>query len=83
MTKIARSLQFHRATAAGRGATADSPPSWSSRIASEVTLEKPTSSPRLNQVILDALKQWKFFPALHNGVAIESSFEVRIPISVQ
>ena len=51
--------------------------------ASEVTLEKPTSSPRLNQVILDALKQWKFFPAVHNGVAIESSFEVRIPISVQ
>ncbi len=50
---------------------------------SEVTLEKPTSSPRLNQVILDALKQWKFFPAVHNGVAIESSFEVRIPISVQ
>ena len=51
--------------------------------ASEVTLEKPTSSPRLNQVILDALKQWKFFPAVHNGIAIESSFEVRIPISVQ
>ena len=50
---------------------------------SEVTLEKPTSNPRLNQVILDALKQWKFFPAVHNGVAIESSFEVRIPISVQ
>ena len=50
---------------------------------SEVTLEKPTSSPRLNQVILDTLKQWKFFPAVHNGVAIESSFEVRIPISVQ
>ncbi len=51
--------------------------------ASEVTLEKPTASPRLNQVILDTLKQWKFFPAVHNGVAIESSFEVRIPISVQ
>ncbi len=50
---------------------------------SEVTLEKPTSSPRLNQVILNTLKQWKFFPAVHNGVAIESSLEVRIPISVQ
>ena len=37
---------------------------------SEVTLEKPTSSPRLNQVLLDALKQWKFFPAVKNGVAI-------------
>jgi periplasmic protein TonB len=50
---------------------------------SEVTLEKPTSSPRLNQVLLDALKQWKFFPAVKNGVAIQSTFEVRIPISVQ
>ena len=50
---------------------------------SEVTLEKPTSSPRLNQVLLDTLKQWKFFPAIKNGVAIPSTFEVRIPISVQ
>ena len=50
---------------------------------SEVTLEKPTSSPRLNQVLLDTLKQWKFFPAVKNGVAIGSTFEVRIPISVQ
>jgi protein TonB len=50
---------------------------------SVVTLEKPTSSPRLNQVLLDTLKQWKFFPAVKNGVAIVSSFEVRIPISVQ
>jgi protein TonB len=50
---------------------------------SEVTLEKPTSNPRLNQVLLVTLKQWKFFPAVKNGVAIASSFEVRIPITVQ
>jgi protein TonB len=50
---------------------------------SEVTLAKPTSSPRLNQVLLEALKQWKFFPAVKNGVAIVSSFDVRIPITVQ
>jgi protein TonB len=50
---------------------------------SEVTLEKPTSSPRLNEVLLETLKQWKFFPAIKNGIAIPSSFEVRIPISVQ
>ena len=48
-----------------------------------VTLEKPTSNPRLNQVLLDTLKQWKFSPAIDNGVAIDSSLEVRIPISVQ
>ena len=50
---------------------------------SEVTLERPTASPRLNQVLLDTLKQWKFFPAMKNGVAIDSAFEVRIPVSVQ
>ncbi|HEV2171158.1 MAG TPA: hypothetical protein VGR40_09435 [Candidatus Binatus sp.] len=50
---------------------------------SEVTLETATSNPRLNQVLLDTLKQWKFFPAVKNGVAINSTFEVRIPISVQ
>jgi protein TonB len=50
---------------------------------SEVTLAKPTSSPRLNQVLLEALKQWRFFPAVKDGVAIVSSFDVRIPISVQ
>jgi protein TonB len=50
---------------------------------SVVTLEKPTSSPRLNQVLLETLKQWKFFPAVKNGIAIPSSFEVRIPITVQ
>ncbi|HYL57277.1 MAG TPA: TonB family protein [Candidatus Acidoferrales bacterium] len=48
-----------------------------------VILEKPTSNPRLNQVLLDTLRQWKFTPAVKNGVAIESSIEVRIPISVQ
>lgn len=50
---------------------------------SEVTLTKPTSNPRLNQVLLDTLKQWKFFPAVKNGVALASSFDVRIPISVK
>jgi protein TonB len=48
-----------------------------------VTLQKPTSNPRLNQVLLDTLKQWKFFPAVKNGVALASSFDVRIPISVK
>jgi len=50
---------------------------------SEVALEKPTSNPRLNQVLLDTLKQWKFLPAVKDGVAINSTFEVQIPISVQ
>ena len=49
----------------------------------EVTLAKPTSNPELNQILLDTLKQWKFFPAMRNGVAIPSAFDLRIPVSVQ
>ena len=49
----------------------------------EVSLTQPTSNPRLNTILLDALKQWRFFPAMRNGVAIDSEFDVRIPISVR
>jgi len=47
-----------------------------------VGLTKATDNPRLNRVLLDALRRWKFFPAIRNGVAINSTVEVRIPISV-
>jgi protein TonB len=47
-----------------------------------VKLTKATDNPRLNQVLLDALRRWKFFPAISNGIAINSTVEVRIPISV-
>jgi periplasmic protein TonB len=49
----------------------------------EVTLVTPTSNPRLNEILLETLKQWKFFPAMKDGIAINSEFEVRIPIAVQ
>ena len=49
----------------------------------QVTLTQPTSSPRINEVLLETLKQWKFFPAMKDGIAINSEFEVRIPIAVQ
>jgi periplasmic protein TonB len=49
----------------------------------EVTLAQPTPNPRLNQILLETLRQWKFFPAMKDGVAIASEFDVRIPISVQ
>lgn len=48
-----------------------------------VTLTTPTQSPRLNELLLATLKQWRFFPAMKNGVAVDSQFDVRIPISVQ
>jgi protein TonB len=49
----------------------------------EVTLAQPTPNPRLNQILLNTLRLWKFFPAMKDGVAINSEFEVRIPITVQ
>jgi periplasmic protein TonB len=49
----------------------------------KVTLAKPTPDPRLNQILLSTLEQWRFFPAMKGGVAIDSAFDVRIPISVQ
>ena len=49
----------------------------------KVTLVKPTPDPRLNQILLSTLEQWRFFPAMKGGVAIDSAFDVRIPISVQ
>jgi len=49
----------------------------------DVSLVTPTSNPRLNQILLDTLKQWRFFPAMKNGIAIDAQFDVRIPITVQ
>jgi periplasmic protein TonB len=49
----------------------------------KVDLVKPTPNPRLNQILIETLKQWRFFPAMKGGVAINSEFEVRIPIAVQ
>ena len=48
-----------------------------------VALVTKTDNPRLNAVILDTLKQWRFFPATKNGVAIDSEFDLKIPVTVQ
>jgi protein TonB len=48
-----------------------------------ITLVKPTSNPRLNAMLLDTLKQWRFAPAVRNGVTIDSEFDVRLPIAVK
>jgi periplasmic protein TonB len=49
----------------------------------EVTLTTPTDNPRLNEILLDTLKEWRFFPAMKSGVAIDSEFDIRIPVTVQ
>ncbi|MGF6571345.1 protein TonB [Paraburkholderia sp. GAS333] len=48
----------------------------------DVELIKPTSSPRLNQILLEALHRWRFFPALQNGHPIESQQEIRVHFNV-
>ncbi len=49
----------------------------------EVTLVTPTESVQLNEILLDTLKRWRFFPAMKSGVAVDSQFDLRIPISVE
>jgi periplasmic protein TonB len=49
----------------------------------KVTLTAPTASPELNELLLETLKKWRFFPAMKTGVPIDSQFDLRIPISVQ
>jgi protein TonB len=48
-----------------------------------VTLSKPTDNPQLNAILLDALKEWRFFPAMSGGAPVASQFDLRIPITVQ
>ena len=48
-----------------------------------VSLATRTENPRLNEILLDTLKQWRFFPAMKNGVAIDSEFDLKIPITVE
>ncbi|MBF6568555.1 MAG: hypothetical protein IVW54_06735 [Candidatus Binataceae bacterium] len=49
----------------------------------EVALIKPTSNPRINAILIDTLRQWRFFPAMKGSAAISSEFDVRIPITIQ
>jgi protein TonB len=49
----------------------------------DVTLAPPTQNPRLNRILLATLREWQFFPAMKDGIAIASEFDVRIPITVQ
>jgi protein TonB len=48
----------------------------------DVELVKPTLNPRLNQMLLEALHKWRFFPAMENGRPIESRQDVRVHFNV-
>ena len=80
-------MRRRSATRSGRvraSATTEPPvPFTVSTSPPEVTLAQPTPNPRLNQILLNTLREWKFFPAMRDGIAINSEFDVRIPITVQ
>lgn len=48
----------------------------------DVELLRPTANPRLNQILLQTLKRWRFSPAKENGHAIESHQDVRVHFNV-
>jgi TonB family protein len=49
----------------------------------KVTLLDNTDYSELDDAILDTLRQWRFLPAMKNGVAIDSEAEVRLLITVK
>jgi periplasmic protein TonB len=48
----------------------------------DVELIKPTSNPRLNQILLETLHRWRFFPAMENGRPVDSRQDVRVHFNV-
>ncbi len=48
-----------------------------------VELVKPTPNPRLNRLLLDTLKNWRFFPAMKDGKPVDSTQEISIKVNVQ
>lgn len=47
-----------------------------------VELIKATSNPRINQLILNTLRTWKFFPALQDGKPAASTQDIKVNIDV-
>ena len=48
-----------------------------------VELINPTRNPRLNQMLLDTLKTWRFFPATKDGHPVASTQDLRISVEVK
>ncbi len=47
-----------------------------------VVLVQPTPDPRINQIVLDTLRTWRFFPALKHGNPVASVQEIRVQVEV-
>lgn len=49
----------------------------------EVELTQPTQNVRLNRIVLDSLKKWRFMPALKNGMPVPSVEEILVKLEVK
>ncbi|WP_081071692.1 energy transducer TonB [Burkholderia cepacia] len=49
----------------------------------DIELVKPTPNPRLNQILLETLRKWRFFPATEDGHPVESRQDVRVHFNVE
>ena len=49
----------------------------------KVELAKPTPNPRLNRILLDSLKKWRFIPAIKNGKPVDSMEDILVKIEVK
>ena len=48
-----------------------------------VELTKSTPNPRLNRILLDSLKKWRFIPAIKDGKPVASTEEIVVKIEVK
>lgn len=48
-----------------------------------VELARPTPNPRLNRILLESLKKWRFMPAIRNGRPTPSTEDILIKIEVK
>ena len=46
-------------------------------------LAKPTPNPTLNRLLLEKLREWRFFPAMREGKPVASNQDVRITFEVK
>jgi len=49
----------------------------------EVELARPTQDVRLNRLVMDSLKKWRFMPAIKNGKPVASVEEILVKIEVK
>ena len=49
----------------------------------EVELTRPTQDVRLNRIVMDSLKKWRFMPAIRDGKPVASTEEILVKIEVK